>query len=106
MRRCDWPANRAADGRAPALQVGYGPDPGRDKALVNVIVEFSGPTESMTLTVIVPNLATKPPSKNKALQEQRTSRCNSLPFLLGSSLTARAIALWSPFPLTAPPGGA
>ena len=56
MRRCDWPANRAADGRAPALQVGYGPDPGRDKALVNVIVEFSGPTESMTLTVIVPNV--------------------------------------------------
>jgi hypothetical protein len=38
-----------------AKVVGYGPDPGRDKALVNIIVEFSAPTESMTLTVIVPN---------------------------------------------------
>ena len=38
-----------------AKVVGYGPDPGRDKALVNVIVEFSGPTESVTLTVVVPN---------------------------------------------------
>jgi hypothetical protein len=69
MRRCDWPANRAADGRAPALQVGYGPDPGRDKALVNVIVEFSGPTESMTLTVIVPNVGDE-----AALQEQGIAR--------------------------------
>jgi hypothetical protein len=34
-----------------AKVVGYGPDPGRTKALVNVIVEFSGATESMTLTV-------------------------------------------------------
>ena len=38
-----------------AKVVGYGPDPGRTKALVNVIVEFSGATESMTLTAIVPN---------------------------------------------------
>jgi hypothetical protein len=38
-----------------AKVVGYGPDPGRTKALVNIIVEFSGPSESMTLTVIVPN---------------------------------------------------
>ena len=38
-----------------AKVVGYGPDPGRAKALVKVIVEFSGPTESMTMTVIVPN---------------------------------------------------
>ena len=62
-----------------AKVVGYGPDPGRTKALVNVIVEFSGATESMTLTVIVPTMATKPPSKNKALQEQRTSRCSLQP---------------------------
>jgi hypothetical protein len=39
-----------------AKVVGYGPDPGRTKALVNVIVEFSGATESMTLTVIVQNV--------------------------------------------------
>ena len=38
-----------------AKVVGYGPDPERTQALVNVIVEFSGPTQSMTLTVIVPN---------------------------------------------------
>ena len=62
-----------------AKVVGYGPDPGRTKALVNVIVEFSGATESMTLTVIVQTMATKPPSKNKALQEQRTSRCSLQP---------------------------
>ena len=38
-----------------AKVVGYGPDPERTQALVNVIVEFSAPTQSMTLTVIVPN---------------------------------------------------
>jgi hypothetical protein len=38
-----------------AKVIGYGPDPERTQALVNVIVEFAGPTESMTLTVIVPN---------------------------------------------------
>jgi hypothetical protein len=43
-----------------AKVVGYGPDPGRTKALVNV-------------------MATKPPSKNKALLEQRTSRCSLQP---------------------------
>jgi hypothetical protein len=37
----------------PAL--GYGPDPETTMALVNIIVEFNGPTESTTLTVIVPN---------------------------------------------------
>ena len=45
------------------------PDPGRTKALVNVIVEFSGPTESMTLTVIVPN-----DGDEAALQEQGIAR--------------------------------
>jgi hypothetical protein len=59
-----------------AKVVGYGPDPGRTKALVNVIVEFSGATESITLTVIVPNDGDE---KNKALQEQRTSRCSLQP---------------------------
>ena len=44
-----------------AKVVGYGPDPERTQALVNIIVEFSRPTESMTLTVIVPARATKPP---------------------------------------------
>jgi hypothetical protein len=38
-----------------AKVIGYGPDPGREKALVTVTVEFNGPTESMTLSVIVPN---------------------------------------------------
>jgi hypothetical protein len=62
-----------------AKVVGYGSDPGRTKALVNVIVEFSGATESMTLTVIVPNDGDEAASKNKALQEQRTSRSNLPP---------------------------
>ena len=52
-----------------AKVVGYGPDPGRTKALVNVIVEFSGATESMTLTVIVPNEGDK-----ATLQEQGIAR--------------------------------
>ena len=52
-----------------AKVVGYGPDPGRTKALVNVIVEFSGATESMTLTVIVPN-----DGDEAALQEQGIAR--------------------------------
>ena len=50
-----------------AKVVGYGPDPETTKALVNIIVEFSGPTESMTLTVIVPN-------DGDALQEQGIAR--------------------------------
>ena len=36
-----------------ARVAGYGP--GRETALVTVTVEFDGPTESMTLSVIVPN---------------------------------------------------
>jgi hypothetical protein len=52
-----------------AKVVGYGPDPGRAKALVKVIVEFSGPTESMTMTVIVPN-----EGDEAALQEQGIAR--------------------------------
>ena len=38
-------------------------------ALVNIIVEFSGPTESMTLTVIVPN-----DGDEAALREQGIAR--------------------------------
>ena len=52
-----------------AKVVGYGPDPGRTKALVNVIVEFSGASQSMTLTVIVPN-----DSDEATLQEQGIAR--------------------------------
>jgi hypothetical protein len=52
-----------------AKVVGYGPDPGRTQALVNIIVEFSGPTETMTLTVIVPN-----EGDEAALQEQGIAR--------------------------------
>jgi hypothetical protein len=49
--------------------VGYGPDPERIQALVNIIVEFSGPTQSMTLTVIVPN-----EGDEAALREQGIAR--------------------------------
>ena len=49
--------------------VGYGPDPERIQALVNIIVEFSGPTQSMTLTVIMPN-----EGDEAALREQGIAR--------------------------------
>ena len=52
-----------------AKVVGYGPDPETTKALVNIIVEFSGPTETMTLTVIVPN-----EGDEAALKEQGNAR--------------------------------
>ena len=52
-----------------AKVVGYGPDPETTKALVNIIVEFSGPTETMTLTVIVPN-----EGDEAALKEQSIAR--------------------------------
>jgi hypothetical protein len=52
-----------------AKVVGYGPEPERTKALVNIIVEFSGPSEFMTLTVIVPN-----DGDEAALQEQGIAR--------------------------------
>jgi hypothetical protein len=41
--------------------------------LVNVIVEFSGPTQSMTLTVIVPN-----EGDETALQEQGVAKAKDL----------------------------
>jgi len=52
-----------------AKVVGYGPDPETTKALVNIIIEFSGPTETMTLTVIVPN-----EGDEAALKEQGIAR--------------------------------
>jgi hypothetical protein len=55
-----------------AKVVGYGPDPGRDQALVNVIVEFSGPTESMTLTVIVPNEGDEAAIQEKGIARAKT----------------------------------
>jgi hypothetical protein len=56
-----------------AKVVGYGPDPESTKALVNVIVEFSGPTQSMTLTVIVPN-----EGDEAALEEQGIAKAKDL----------------------------
>jgi hypothetical protein len=55
-----------------AKVVGYGPDPGRTKALVNIIVEFSGPTETMTLTVIVPNDCPPPPRHVSVVRDFET----------------------------------
>jgi len=56
-----------------AKVVGYGPDPERTQALVNVIVEFSGPTQSMTLSVIVPN-----EGDEAALEEQGIAKAKDL----------------------------
>jgi hypothetical protein len=50
-----------------AKVVGYGPDPETTHALVNIIVEFSGPTETMTLTVIVPNESDEPALKERGI---------------------------------------
>jgi hypothetical protein len=38
-----------------AQVTGYGPQPGNNQALVIVTVEFDGPSEAMTFTVLVPN---------------------------------------------------
>ena len=38
-----------------AQVTGYGPQPGKTQALVRVTVEFDGPAEVMTFTVLVPN---------------------------------------------------
>jgi hypothetical protein len=74
-----------------AKVVGYSADPGMDKTLVNIIVEFSGPTESSQSSC--QTRATKPHSKNKALQKRRTWPCNLQP--TGSSLTeARGRHAW------------
>ena len=91
-----------------AKVVGYGPDPGRTKALVNVIVEFSGATESMTLTVIVPNDGDK-----ATLQEQGIARAKDFALQFAANRTLGTSATGpgateeprSPFALTAPPGG-
>ena len=56
-----------------AKVVGYGPDPERTQALVNIIVEFAGPTETMTLTVIVPN-----EGDETALLEQGVAKAKDL----------------------------
>jgi hypothetical protein len=38
-----------------AQVTGYGPQPGNLQALVIITVEFDGPTEAMTFTVLLPN---------------------------------------------------
>ena len=38
-----------------AQVTGYGPQPGNNQALVIVTVEFDGPSEAMTFTVLVQN---------------------------------------------------
>jgi hypothetical protein len=63
-----------------AKVVGYGPDPGRAKALVNVIVGFCGPLESMTLTVIVPN-----EGDEASLQEQGIARAKDFALQFAAS---------------------
>ena len=92
-----------------AKVVGYGPDPGRTKALVNVIVEFSGATESMTLTVIVPN-----DGDEAALQEQgiamskglRAAVCSQPGLSTSATGPGATEEPRSPFALTALPSGA
>jgi hypothetical protein len=72
-----------------AKVVGYGPDPGRAQALVNVIVEFSGPTESMTLTVIVPNEGDETALREQGIARAKTFALQFLPYLLASRVGRR-----------------
>jgi hypothetical protein len=51
--------------------VGYGPDSERTQALVNIIVEFAGPTETMTLSVIVPNEGDEATLKEQGIARAR-----------------------------------
>ena len=62
-----------------AKVVGYGPDPETTKALVNIIVEFSGPTETMTLTVIVPNEGDEAALKEQGIARAKDFALNSPP---------------------------
>jgi hypothetical protein len=82
-----------------AKVVGYGPDP----ETINIIVEFSGPTETMTLTVIVPNEGDEAALNGIARGLRAPIRRRPI---LGSPLTQRGREPRSPFALTAPPGGA
>jgi hypothetical protein len=54
-----------------AKVVGYGPDPETTQALVNIIVEFAGPTETMTLTVMVPNEGDEAALKEQGIAKAR-----------------------------------
>ena len=49
------PQGNAMAIRINAQVTGYGPQPGNTQALVIVTVEFDGPSEAMTFTVLVPN---------------------------------------------------
>jgi hypothetical protein len=62
-----------------AKVIGYGPDPERTQALVNVIVEFSAPTQSMTLTVIVPNEGNEAALEEQCIAKAKDFACNLQP---------------------------
>lgn len=48
-------------------EVGRGPVPMSDMVMVNISVEFNGPTESMTMSVTVPNVGTEKEKSDRAL---------------------------------------
>jgi hypothetical protein len=56
-----------------AQVTGYGPQPGKTQALVIVTVEFDGPAELMTFTVLVPN-----DGDEGAVREQAIARAHDL----------------------------
>jgi hypothetical protein len=76
-----------------AKVVGYGPDPETTKALVNIIVEFSGPTETMTLTVIVPN-----EGDEAALKEQGIARAKDFALQFAADNPASLSHFWLDHP--------
>ena len=91
-----------------AKVVGYGPDPGRTKALVNVIVEFSGATKSMTLTVIVPNDGDEAPPRTRHCKSKglRAAVCSQPGLSTSATGPGATEEPRSPFALTALPSDA
>jgi hypothetical protein len=61
-----------------AQVTGYGPQPGNTQALVIVTVEFDGPPEAMTFTVLVPNDGDEGMVRDQASLGRRTLRSGSL----------------------------
>jgi hypothetical protein len=75
VRRRDALLNRQREMavRIQSQVTGYGPQPGNPQALVIVTVEFDGPSEAMTFTVLVPN-----DTDEGAVREQAIARAQEL----------------------------
>jgi hypothetical protein len=84
-----------------AQVTGYGPQPGKTQALVIVTVEFDGPAEVMTFTVLVPNDGDEGAVASR-LSLERTILRGGLPIPAGATDRAarfrRGVARLAPHP--------